>query len=246
MSQTASTREEDHDAIDPAVTEPGPGIEPLTQGQTHGDKDSDHPDQPGDEEPPPEAASLDVEETQPNTRERILDVALDLFTDQGFDATSLRQIAERLGVTKAALYYHFESKDDILMALHMRLHEFGREALVAMGDEPVTLDTWGGLLDVLLDQMMAQRKIFLMHERNQAALEKLHSKDHMEEHEDLQARFREVLSDERVPLRDRVRMAASFGVLFSGLFLTGEAFADSDNAELGGLLREAVHDVLRG
>jgi len=55
-----------------------------------------------------------------------------------------------------------------------------------------------------------------------------------------------LLGDTRMPLRDRVRMAASFGVLFSGLFLTGEAFADSDNAELGGLLREAVHDVLRG
>ena len=53
-------------------------------------------------------------------------MALDLFTEKGFDGTSLREIAERLGVTKAALYYHFASKDDILMALHMRLHEFGR------------------------------------------------------------------------------------------------------------------------
>ena len=35
-------------------------------------------------------------------------------------------------MTKAALYYHFASKDDILMALHMRLHEFGREALTQM------------------------------------------------------------------------------------------------------------------
>ena len=44
-------------------------------------------------------------------------MALDLFTEKGFDGTSLREIAERLGVTKAALYYHFASKDDILMAL---------------------------------------------------------------------------------------------------------------------------------
>ena len=69
---------------------------------------------------PPEAAS---------TRERILDVALDLFIEKGFDGTSLREIAEQLGVTKAALYYHFASKDDILMALHMRLHEVGKDAL---------------------------------------------------------------------------------------------------------------------
>src|SRR6516165_6389439 len=72
----------------------------------------------------------------PTTRDRILDVALDLFTTQGFDGTSLRQIAERLDITKAALYYHFESKDDILMALHMRLHAFGRTALIKMQQEP--------------------------------------------------------------------------------------------------------------
>src|ERR1700694_4782548 len=45
--------------------------------------------------------------TSPSTRQQILDTALTLFTVQGYDATSLRQIADRLGVTKAALYYHF-------------------------------------------------------------------------------------------------------------------------------------------
>jgi len=187
----------------------------------------------------PEAASV-------NTRERILDVALDLFTEQGFDGTSLRQIAERLGVTKAALYYHFTSKDDILLALHMRLHEAGRDALMQMGEEPVTLEQWGMLLDQVVDQMLAQRKLFLMHERNQAALEKLHRKDHDAEHEDIQNKFRGVLADARVPLRDRVKMAASAGILFSGLFLSGDAFAGSSNEELGGMLRDIIRDVLRG
>ena len=69
-----------------------------------------------------------------DTRQRILDVALDLFTEQGYDGTSLREIAEQLGVTKAALYYHFESKEDILMALHMRIHDFGREALMLIAE----------------------------------------------------------------------------------------------------------------
>ena len=104
-----------------------------------------------------------------STRERILDVALDLFVAQGYDGTSLRQIAEQLGVTKAALYYHFESKEDILRALHMRLHEFGKNALDSVGDEPMTLELWGQLLDQVVDQMLAQRKLFLMHERNQAS-----------------------------------------------------------------------------
>src|SRR5580692_3302676 len=52
-----------------------------------------------------------------DTRARILDVALQLFTEHGFEGTTLQQIADRLGFTKAALYYHFRSKDDLLQAL---------------------------------------------------------------------------------------------------------------------------------
>jgi AcrR family transcriptional regulator len=178
------------------------------------------------------------------TRERILDVALDLFIEHGFDGTSLREIAEHLGITKAALYYHFASKDDILMALHMRLHEFGRESLRQLAGEPVELKIWTDLLDQLIDQMLAQRKIFLLHERNQAALEKLHREDHDAEHEDIQAQFKRVLADPRLSVRDRVRMACSFGAVFAGLILSGDAFEGTSNRELGDLLRGAVADLL--
>lgn len=54
---------------------------------------------------------------QPRTRERILEVALTLFADKGYDATSMREIAEHLGITKAALYYHFGSKAEIVRAM---------------------------------------------------------------------------------------------------------------------------------
>jgi AcrR family transcriptional regulator len=181
-----------------------------------------------------------------STRERILDVALDLFLAQGYDGTSLRQIAEQLGVTKAALYYHFESKEDILRALHMRLHEFGKGALDNLGDEPMTLEVWGQLLDQLVDQMLAQRKLFLMHQRNQASLEKLHNEDHDAAHDDIQNQFRKILLDTRVAERDRVRMAAAFGAAFAGLFLAGESFPDSDTVKLGDMLRECIGDVISG
>jgi len=182
----------------------------------------------------------------PSTRERILNVALELFTEKGYDGASLREIAEQLGVTKAAIYYHFASKDDILMALHMRLHEFGKDALSQMTEEPVTLELWSRLLDQIVGQMLAQRKLFLFHERNQAALENLHRKDHDAEHDDIQDRFRRVLADPRVPLRDRVRMACSIGAVFAGLFMSGDAFEGTSNQALGDLLRDAVHDVLAG
>jgi AcrR family transcriptional regulator len=53
----------------------------------------------------------------PRTRERILDAALALFADKGYEAISMREIAEQLGITKAALYYHFDSKADIVRAM---------------------------------------------------------------------------------------------------------------------------------
>ena len=197
------------------------------------------------------AASPPARDDQPShdqagasTRERILDVALDLFTDQGFDGTSMREIAERLHITKPSIYYHFASKDEILMALHMRLHEFGKAALARLAGQAVTLQAWGSLLDELLDQMLAQRKIFLMHERNQAALEKLHSKDHDDEHDDIQQRLQQALADPSLSLRDRVRMACSLGAVLGGLFMAGDAFDNVPSAELGSLVRDAVRDVV--
>lgn len=52
-----------------------------------------------------------------STRNRILSVALELIAENGFSGTSTRQLSERLGFTKAALYYHFRTKDDLLEAL---------------------------------------------------------------------------------------------------------------------------------
>jgi AcrR family transcriptional regulator len=51
------------------------------------------------------------------TRVRALKTALELFSRDGYDAVSMRQIAEELGVTKAALYHHFSSKEEIAREL---------------------------------------------------------------------------------------------------------------------------------
>jgi AcrR family transcriptional regulator len=52
-----------------------------------------------------------------DTRARVLQVALELFAERGFAETSTRELSERLGFTKAALYYYFRTKDDLLGAL---------------------------------------------------------------------------------------------------------------------------------
>ncbi len=73
------------------------------------------------------------------TRARILDVALELIADRGFAATSTREIAERLGLTKAALYYHFRTKDDLLAAI-VGTAMADLEALIQRGQGGLTPD----------------------------------------------------------------------------------------------------------
>jgi AcrR family transcriptional regulator len=58
-----------------------------------------------------------MDQRRTDTRGQLQSVALELFAERGYDSTSLRQIAERLGITKAAVYYHFHSKDEILASV---------------------------------------------------------------------------------------------------------------------------------
>jgi AcrR family transcriptional regulator len=185
-----------------------------------------------------------VLEQGPGTRDRILDISLDLFTTQGYDKTSLREIAEQLGYSKAAIYYHFESKEAILMALHMRLHAIGLEALRTIDRGAMTLDVWSALIDQMIEQMLSHRALFILHERNRTAMEQLHDERHEAEHDDIESLFRAALDDPSVPLSDRVRVACAFGAVVFGLVMTGGAFADVPDQELGAMLRDIAHGIL--
>src|SRR6202042_2664085 len=105
-----------------------------------------------------------------DTRARIQQVALELFAEQGYERTSLREIAERLGVTKAALYYHFKSKEDIVRSFTEDY--FGRlDALIAWGSEqPPGTRTATELLDRYITIVMESGEVFRFLERNQATI----------------------------------------------------------------------------
>lgn len=51
------------------------------------------------------------------TRQRMLGVAMELFSKYGFAGTSLQMIADELDLTKAAIYYHFRTREELLLAL---------------------------------------------------------------------------------------------------------------------------------
>jgi AcrR family transcriptional regulator len=52
-----------------------------------------------------------------DTRQRLIDVAVDLFTRHSFAGTSLQMIADEMGFTKAAIYYHFRTREELLSAV---------------------------------------------------------------------------------------------------------------------------------
>ncbi len=70
-----------------------------------------------------------------NTRQEILETALELFSVKGYEATSVSQLADAVGIRKASLYSHFGSKQEILDALVQEiLEEYDRHSLFARAD----------------------------------------------------------------------------------------------------------------
>lgn len=113
-----------------------------------------------------------MSESTGDTRSRIQAVALELFTEEGYEKTSLREIAERLGVTKAALYYHFKSKDEIANSfIEDRIHIMDR--LIEWAEsQPPTVETRRALLVRYADELFGSDKHSVMRffEQNQTAI----------------------------------------------------------------------------
>jgi AcrR family transcriptional regulator len=67
------------------------------------------------------------EKQSEKTKQKIIDAAIQLFSRKGFHSTSLSELAEATGLTKGALYHHFESKDTLFYAVLENLRFLWRE-----------------------------------------------------------------------------------------------------------------------
>jgi len=165
-----------------------------------------------------------------DTRARIQQVALELFAEQGYERTSLREIAERLGVTKAALYYHFKSKEDIV-------HSFTEDyftrldAVIAWGrEQPANAQTAHEVLDRYITIVLEGSEVFRFLERNQASLnESEHGKHRFEQFRPRLNALIEIITGPDAPPRSRVRVAAAFfAASTSCMFFTRDVPAEAD------------------
>lgn len=91
------------------------------------------------------------------TRELILATAQQLFDQQGYAATSLRQIADAVGMTKAAVYYHFPAKEHLLLALARPMADQMGDMVARLRstetDVPDPVEALESYLDLLLEHL---------------------------------------------------------------------------------------------
>jgi AcrR family transcriptional regulator len=159
-----------------------------------------------------------VAERAGGTRARIKEVALDLFTEHGYEQTSLREVAERLGVTKAALYYHFKSKDEIV-------HSFVEDRIDAMDDliawareQPSGPESRRMILQRYADELDADQHqpIMRFFEQNQATLKTMPAGQMFR---DRVLRLVHVLAGPEATTADQMRAAMAVFALQSSWFV---------------------------
>ncbi|MBP0461189.1 TetR/AcrR family transcriptional regulator [Streptomyces montanisoli] len=160
-----------------------------------------------------------------DTRQRIQDIALDLFVEQGYEKTSLREIAERLEVTKAALYYHFKTKESILVSLFADRVEPLDELIAWAREQPRTLEVKQEFLRRYTEQLKASSRLFRFMQENQAELRDLRVGETFKSRVD---DTMELLLAPDPSLADRVRCTAALISLHAGMFALKDVEGDPE------------------
>ena len=150
-----------------------------------------------------------------DTRSRIQAVALELFAEQGYEKTSLREIAERLDVTKAALYYHFKTKEDILISISDDLIKPVDELIAWAETQPRTLATKREVVRRYSEALWGAAELFRFLQENQASVRDLAIG------ESFKSRLTAVnalLHEPASPMSAQVRSLTSLFALHAGMF----------------------------
>jgi AcrR family transcriptional regulator len=144
-----------------------------------------------------------------DTRSRLRQLALKLFAEQGYEKTSLREIAEQLGVTKAALYYYFKSKEDIVRSL-VEDYVADMDALIAWGKtQPRTPATRAEIVRRYLHIVANGTEVFRMLHQNQAAVSGLaNAKERGELFKERIDAIVDLLTEPGASLSDQIRAAS--------------------------------------
>ncbi|MEU8513204.1 helix-turn-helix domain-containing protein [Kitasatospora sp. NPDC048722] len=163
-----------------------------------------------------------------DTRARIIAVSLELFAEQGYEQTSLREIADRLGVTKAALYYHFKTKDDIVHGIVESMAAPIDETIEWGRQQPWTPELRDELIRRFAAGMSERAPLLRFFHENQPALRE--SPAGLEFKERMIAMVRLVHGPD-ASFQDRLRAAMSLFTINSAMFLLKQDETGTDHVD---------------
>jgi AcrR family transcriptional regulator len=176
-----------------------------------------------------------------DTRSRIRAVALELFTEQGYEQTSLREIAERLGVTKAALYYHFKSKDEIVSSFLDDRIAMIDELIAWAAGQPPGPETRREIIRRYAEDVCDERNrpIMRFFEHNQATLKGMAAGQGIRERV---IRLVHTLAGPQVAPADRLRAAMALFAVQSSSFVLNDPDVTDDERHDAAL--EVAYEML--
>ncbi|MFD9469160.1 TetR/AcrR family transcriptional regulator [Streptomyces goshikiensis] len=178
------------------------------------------------------STSSSPQQRRGDTRQRIQDVALELFAEQGYEKTSLREIAERLEVTKAALYYHFKTKEDIIISLFDDLTRPIDELIEWAQQQPKTLEMKREVLRRYSEAMAAGASLFRFMQENQATMRELSIGETMKRRLFLLVGLLQAADR---PLEDQVRCVSALFTLHAGMMFLQHVEADPEETRRAAL-----------
>jgi len=177
-----------------------------------------------------------------DTPATIRTVALGLFSTRGYEQTSLREIAERVGLTKASLYYHYPSKQALLLDLLRPLLDQWGEVAAGAESLPHTPANVRAVLRRCLDVLLRNRAAAGLFVRDTAAVV-VAIAPIWEELLQLNERLHGWLAGPRPAIADRIRAVAAMEAL--GAAISSSAYLpEVTDDELRGTLLDAAGAVL--
>ncbi|MDC0742159.1 TetR/AcrR family transcriptional regulator [Polyangium mundeleinium] len=177
-----------------------------------------------------------------DTRSRLLDAALRLFSEHGVEGTSLQMIADELGVTKAAVYYHFKTKDEITEAVAapalQELDQIIEEARTKRSRSAQVDHALTGFVELIV----RQRPLLGLYNSDPGMQRVVNRTFQAPRGADLKTRMKTVLAGEAPSLSDAIMVH----VVFTGLTMAGGApqYADIDDDTLREHLLDAGRRLL--
>jgi AcrR family transcriptional regulator len=177
-----------------------------------------------------------------DTKAEIHRAALELFSSRGYEKTSLREIAEQVGITKASLYYHYSSKQDLLQAIVGTFFDDARRVFLRTEglewSAERELELLGAYLDVVIKHRAAGPTVL----RDLTAVLTA-SGDQLDDLIDQSRRFQLWLAGPDPAPADRVLAAAAVEVVGAALSV-GLTPAEISDEDLRTILLDATTAVL--